>query len=91
MEDYSGLPKTSWPPNVRPMTIDETGLLGIRDRDGQLFWNGREIQTRKKVTLRGFELSLAVVVAVATLIGSALSSWEWLCHLAWIGVQWCPK
>lgn len=91
MDDSSGLPKESWPPGVRKMTIGETGLLGIRDSDGQLFWNGKEIQTRRKVTLRGFELFLAVVVAVATLTGTVVSSWEWLCQLSWIGDQSCPK
>jgi hypothetical protein len=81
-DEYSGFPKSSWPPDVRAVTFDETGLLGIRDRDGQLFWNGKEIQTRRKVTLRGFELSLAVVAASATVVASTVSSWEWLCSLA---------
>ncbi len=58
--------KKGWPPGSRALTWDDTGDLGIMEGTGQLLWRGREVVTKQQVSLRGFELFLATVVAVSS-------------------------
>lgn len=55
-----------WPTHVRPISIDDEGL-GI-DREGVLYWNGKPVMIRRQLELRWYELILATVIAVATVV-----------------------
>jgi hypothetical protein len=59
-------PKSGWPTDVRPISLDGLDTLGVSD-DGRLHWDGKEVEVRKT-----FSLSLLqTIYAVLTLIVAA--------------------
>lgn len=64
--------RSSWPRGIRPISVDEMGSLGI-DVDGLIYWNGMPIQVRRKIELRAWELSIAIIATAATVIQAAVA------------------
>jgi hypothetical protein len=58
-----------WPKGIRPITLDERGL-GV-DRKGTLYWQLKPVAMRVK--LRWFELTLAILATVATVVQAITS------------------
>ena len=56
-----------WPPGVYAISIDGLSLMGVHERHNTLYWDGKEIVTRKVVRLGKFEQWIAGVAAVSTL------------------------
>ena len=48
---------------VKEITPEDMGKLGVHEQSGKLYWEGKEIYTRKKVSLRWYELLLASITA----------------------------
>jgi hypothetical protein len=62
------------------MTIGQmSGGFSVNDR-GRLLWNGEEVVTKQRITLRWFELLLATIATIAT-VASAL--WPIIDHF-WV-------
>lgn len=59
--------RRGWPPGVRPISFDDLSALGIHVTEKALYWNGKEIVTRKIVRLGWLETALAAAVAFGTL------------------------
>ena len=55
-----------WPDGVYAISMEGLGLLGIHEQKDSLYWDGKEIVTRRVISLRWFELVLATSVAVST-------------------------
>jgi len=62
---------------LRTISIDELDNLKL-DENNQLYWQDKPIVTKKKVSLRGYELLLATIVALATAIQG---------YVAWKGIK----
>lgn len=58
--------RSTWPKNVRPVGLDEMDALGV-DENGQLYWHGKSVVIRK-IELRSWELWLAAMATVGTLL-----------------------
>ena len=79
--------KSKWPRGVRPIALKETDGLGI-DNDGRLYWNGKPVEIiGRRLDLTNFQLFLAVIVALFTVIGgvgAAAQGWaayhDWACR-----------
>jgi hypothetical protein len=67
-------PPSHWPPGVRPISLEGTGLFGIHEATGHLYWDGAEIEIRQTISLRWYELALATVAALAV-VASAVADW----------------
>jgi len=63
----TGVPP-NWPKGVTPISVDDLNKLGLNGYD-QLFWDGRRIEIRRKLDLSRTQKALAVMVAVAALLG----------------------
>ena len=50
----------------KTITLEQLDQFSV-DESGQLFWKNKPVVTKSRVTLRWFELSLAVVAAIGTL------------------------
>jgi hypothetical protein len=57
---------SDWPKGVKPISFDAIGRLGFSEHDGQLYWDGRKVQTETK--LGWFERGLAVAVAASSIV-----------------------
>ena len=57
--------QTQFPEGVRPVTFDELGKLGVEDTTGKLYWGTQEIQVKKVVSLRKYEVVLATLASVS--------------------------
>jgi hypothetical protein len=55
-----------WPPNVRGISHEGVGLLGVDTVSNKLYWDGKEVVLRG-VRLDWFERILAICVAIGTL------------------------
>jgi hypothetical protein len=70
-----------WPPGVYQLSIDGMSLMGVHEDTGQLYWEGKEIVTKRVVSLRWYELTLLTLVAVGTIgyffieLGRVLKWW----------------
>ena len=65
-----------WPKGIRPISWDEEGL-GV-DRAGALYWMGKPVMMRRQLELRWIELTLAILVALATLVQAGTAVWALL-------------
>ena len=63
-----------WPENVRPITLGAMGMMGVDPATKRLYWDGKEIVVRERLSLGLFERVLAVVVALAAIAG-AVAQW----------------
>jgi hypothetical protein len=55
-----------WPEGVYGVSIKGIGLLGIHEKSGKLYWDGREIVTRSVIRLGTVELWIGGIAAVGT-------------------------
>ncbi len=90
--------KTKWPKNVRPISISESGGLGI-DPTGRLHWNGKPVEiVSQRLDLTWLQTIIALSVAVFTLIAAIATSvqaWtayhDWACKVEWPAYPACPS
>ena len=81
-QSSGGIDTRHWPKDVRELTFDEGDKLGVRDTDNTLFWDGKELQTRQVVSLKGWEFWFAFFVTAATVgmfvleLGRTLGCWS---------------
>ena len=54
-----------WPDGVRDISLKGVGFLGVHEKTGELYWDGRKVVVRKPVTLGGFERFLAACAAAS--------------------------
>lgn len=68
-----------WPSEVRPVSIDGLALIGINPATNDLYWDGRQVEMRKR--LETYERVLATIGAISAValavveIGRAASVW----------------
>ena len=61
-------PSENWPPGVTPIGIEDLGKLGLNNRN-QLFWNGKRIEIRNRLSLTRLEKTFAVIVSFFAILG----------------------
>src|SRR4029078_13045719 len=44
-----------WPEDIRGISIDGVSLLGVHEKTGKLYWDGKEIRTRNMILLGTYE------------------------------------
>ena len=59
-----------WPRTVRPISMNGLGLLGVDERNGDLYWDGTKVETTKR--LATFERTLAILATAATVAVAAV-------------------
>jgi hypothetical protein len=70
-----------WPEGVYGVSMKGIGLLGIHEKSGKLFWDGKEVITRGPIRLGTYERWIASLAALGTFgtflvnIGRAFSWW----------------
>lgn len=71
-----------WPADVRGIALEGVSFLGVHQKTGELYWDGRKLLVQKPITLGSFErflASLAAVSAVGLLIveiGRSAGWWQ---------------
>jgi len=71
-----------WPEGVRAISMEGLALLGLHEKDNKLYWDGEEIVTKRVVSLRWYELTLATLATIGTVgvflleAGKVLGWWE---------------
>jgi hypothetical protein len=58
----------AWPPDVEPISLEELGRLGIGP-GGQLFWDGRSVEVRRRLVLSTLQRFVATVVTICAVLG----------------------
>lgn len=63
------------------------------DGEGDLYWHGKRVETRTRLDLNRSQAAVAVVIAVATVIGACgavVQGWaaynDWACKVGWPGI-----
>jgi hypothetical protein len=71
-----------WPEGVFAVSLNGVTLLGIHEKTGKLFWDGKEVITRHRIRLGTFERWVAVIATAGTFgsflvnFGRALEWWN---------------
>jgi hypothetical protein len=73
-------PRLGWPQGVQPISIEGLDLLGIDVESGRLYWNGRELVAKNRVSLGGLEIWLAVLATMGTLLQGIPVFADWILH-----------
>ena len=60
-------------PTVRPITFDETAKIGV-DENNNLYWNGKPVVTKRRITLPWFVNVAAVGASIATWVIAVLQT-----------------
>ncbi len=68
--------------NVHGLTMEELGRLGIDERNN-LYWDGKPLITRRKVTLPLFVNVAAVLAGLATALIAFIQFWYFWMELGW--------
>jgi hypothetical protein len=55
-----------WPGGVFGISLKGLNLLGVHEKSGSLYWDGKEIKTYRSIRLGTFERWVAVIAAVGT-------------------------
>lgn len=55
-----------WPKELRAISRNGLTLFGIHDETGNLYWDGKALETKKRLKLTWYELLLAAMAAVGT-------------------------
>ena len=58
---------STWPPYVRPITMDELDGIGIDD-NRQLYWHGKPVVIRNQIELSTVQAIAAIIGVVATVV-----------------------
>jgi hypothetical protein len=58
-----------WPPEVRPISVEDLDRLGLNGRN-QLFWDGKRIEVSNHLDLTRLQKMFAVVVSVFAIMGA---------------------
>ncbi|GAA0278450.1 hypothetical protein LNAOJCKE_4568 [Methylorubrum aminovorans] len=69
-----------WPEGVRSISIEGVGLLGVHEKSGELYWDGKPVAIRPPVRLGTFErwaAALATMGTVGTFIVELGRSAKW--------------
>jgi hypothetical protein len=90
--------KSKWPTHVRPISISETGGLGI-DHDRRLYWDGKPVEIiSQRIDLTRTQTFIGLSVAIFTLIAAlatVVQAWtayhEWACKVGWSVLAKCPS
>jgi hypothetical protein len=70
-----------WPEGVYGVSMKGVSLLGIHEKSGKLFWDGKEVVTRRSIRLGTFERWVAGFAATGTFgtfivnLGRAIGWW----------------
>lgn len=70
-------PPPDWPEGVRPISVEGVGLFGI-DTDGQLYWDGKRVETVSRLSLTRRQRIVAGAAALGTAFGGFAVFMEWL-------------
>jgi hypothetical protein len=57
-----------WPPGVEPISLEDLGRLGINTQH-ELFWDGRNVEIRRRLTFTGLQKFIAVIVTICAILG----------------------
>ena len=68
-----------WPANVRPISTSGLALMGLDERH-RLYWDGKPIQLRYKLTL--WQNIWAIGVSTAVILGGLAATVQ-----AWVAIQ----
>ena len=55
-----------WPEGVFAVSIKGVALLGVHEKSGRLYWDGKELVTRPKIRLGTLELWIVGIAAAGT-------------------------
>lgn len=73
---------TEWPEGVYGISLEGISLLGIHEKTGKLYWDGKEVITKTALRLGVFERLLAIAAATGTFgtfvvnVGRAKAWWS---------------
>lgn len=70
--------RAEWPAGVGLISFENIGRLGV-GRDGQLYWDGKPVQLRRRLVLSRWQKIGALIVGTAAVIG-ALGSFAQSCR-----------
>jgi hypothetical protein len=77
---FSEIRPPDWPEGVRAISMRGMGLLGVHDKSGELYWDGKQVAIRPPVRLGTFErwaAALATMGTVGTFIVELGRSAKW--------------
>ena len=57
-----------WPPGVEPISLEDLSRLGINAHQ-ELFWDGRNVEIRRRLTFTTFQKFIAFVVTICAILG----------------------
>lgn len=63
---FSEIRPPEWPEGVRAISIRGMGLLGVHDKTGELYWDGKQVAIRPPVRLGTFERWAAALATLGT-------------------------
>lgn len=82
----AGIAAPDWPAHVRQISLEGLGLLGI-DGEQRLYWDGKRIEVRQRLTLSWWQKLGAVLVVVATVTGGLGSCAQGVVEVVKFGCQ----
>ncbi|WCE09462.1 hypothetical protein [Pseudomonas sp. JBR1] len=82
--------KSHWPAGVSAITIGQMDMIGV-DREGSLYWDGKPIEVKKRLSLTVGERVFAVLVGGVTSVSAVVQALGAGCQAHFLWMSWlCP-
>jgi hypothetical protein len=81
-----------WPPDVEPITVENTLRLGVGRSDNKLYWDGRPVITERRLVLTFWQHVIAAVAffaGIGEIVQGIDAGHNFACKIGW--AQSCPK
>jgi len=60
--------QSKWPQDIEPISWANIGRLGVSNA-GQLYWDGRRVETRSRLDFTFWQKAIAAITALAVIAG----------------------
>ena len=73
------MPESGWPPHVRTVNFEDIGRLGVSEENGKtLYWDGKPVEVRKKISLTWRQGIIALMAALGSVASGVVAILEYM-------------
>ena len=70
--------ESEWPSGIREVTFEDIGRLGVSDDGRTLYWDGKRVEVRKRISLTFWQGTIALMAALGTLVSAVVAVLEYI-------------
>ena len=70
--------ESDWPPGIRTVSFQDIGRLGVGDDGRTLYWDGKRVEVKKRISLTWWQVIIALVAALGSFVSAGVAVLEYV-------------